>query len=311
MSSPPAAGVPARAGPTRVAVTGSSGLIGSALVRALEGAGSTVIRLVRRAPRPGEVRWDPAAGRIDAEGLAGVEAVVHLAGEPIAAGRWTAERKRRIRESRVQGTGLLAGALASLPTPPGVLVSGSASGYYGHRGDEVLTEDAGPGDNFTAEVAREWEAATAPAAAAGIRVTHVRLGIVLSPDGGALAKMLPVFRCGLGGQLGHGRQWMSWASLRDTVAAIRMALIAPALAGPVNVCAPEPVTNAAFTRALARALGRPALLAVPAFALRLALGQLAEETLLASTRMVPTRLERAGFAFRDPALGPTLERLLG
>ncbi len=311
MSSPPAAGVPARAGPTRVAVTGSSGLIGSALVRALEGAGSTVIRLVRRAPRPGEVRWDPAAGRIDAEGLAGVEAVVHLAGEPIAAGRWTAERKRRIRESRVQGTGLLAGALASLPTPPGVLVSGSASGYYGHRGDEVLTEAAGPGDNFTAEVAREWEAATAPAAAAGIRVTHVRLGIVLSPDGGALAKMLPVFRCGLGGQLGHGRQWMSWASLRDTVAAIRMALIAPALAGPVNVCAPEPVTNAAFTRALARALGRPALLAVPAFALRLALGQLAEETLLASTRMVPTRLERAGFAFRDPALGPTLERLLG
>ncbi len=311
MSSPPAAGVPARAGPTRVAVTGSSGLIGSALVRALEGAGSTVIRLVRRAPRPGEVRWDPAAGRIDAEGLVGVEAVVHLAGEPIAAGRWTAERKRRIRESRVQGTGLLAGALASLPTPPGVLVSGSASGYYGHRGDEVLTEDAGPGDNFTAEVAREWEAATAPAAAAGIRVTHVRLGIVLSPDGGALAKMLPVFRCGLGGQLGHGRQWMSWASLRDTVAAIRMALIAPALAGPVNVCAPEPVTNAAFTRALARALGRPALLAVPAFALRLALGQLAEETLLASTRMVPTRLERAGFAFRDPALGPTLERLLG
>ncbi len=311
MSSPPAAGVPARAGPTRVAVTGSSGLIGSALVRALEGAGSTVIRLVRRAPRPGEVRWDPAAGRIDAEGLAGVEAVVHLAGEPIAAERWTAERKRRIRESRVQGTGLLAGALASLPTPPGVLVSGSASGYYGHRGDEVLTEDAGPGDNFTAEVAREWEAATAPAAAAGIRVTHVRLGIVLSPDGGALAKMLPVFRCGLGGQLGHGRQWMSWASLRDTVAAIRMALIAPALAGPVNVCAPEPVTNAAFTRALARALGRPALLAVPAFALRLALGQLAEETLLASTRMVPTRLERAGFAFRDPALGPTLERLLG
>jgi uncharacterized protein (TIGR01777 family) len=302
----------AEAGRLRVAITGASGLIGSALSRSLREDGHRVHPVVRRSPRPGsgEIGWDPAIGRIDAEAFTGVDAVVHLAGENVGE-RWTPAKKRRIRESRVQGTSLLARALASLPEPPRVLVSGSAIGYYGDRGDEVLREDSGPGGDFLAEVGQEWEAATEPAARAGIRVVLPRLGVVLTPDGGALERMLPPFRLGVGGKLGDGRQWMSWISLPDAVRVLRFAIRAPELSGPVNATAPEPVTNEEFTRALGRALGRPTLMRVPAAALRLVYGEMAEATLLASQRAAPTRLQHAGFRFLHPQLDTALRAVLG
>lgn len=295
-----------------VAVTGASGLIGSALVRSLRADGHEVRRLVRGTPRPdrGEIGWDPAAGRVDAEGLAGVDAVVHLAGENVGK-RWTAEVKRRIRESRVRGTSLLAGTLAALPRPPRVLVSASAIGYYGDRGEETLTEGSGAGDDFLAEVGEAWEAAAEPAARAGIRVVLPRTGVVLTPEGGALERMLPVFRLGLGGRLGDGRQWMSWVSLPDVVRAFSYAVDTDSLSGPVNVVAPEPVTNAEFTRTLGRVLGRPTPAFVPRTALRLAFGEMADATLLASQRVLPARLLEAGFRFRHPSLEGALRAVLG
>lgn len=295
-----------------VAVTGSSGLIGSALVRSLEQDGHTVVPVVRRPARPGEraVTWDVEAGTIDAAGLEGVDAVVHLAGEGIAEKRWSAEQKARILRSRTHGTVLLAGALAGLDDPPSVLLSGSAIGYYGDRGDEVLTEASDPGDIFLSEVCVAWEAAAEQAVDAGIRTAFLRTGIVLDRHGGALAKTLPLFKLGLGGRLGPGTQWWSWISLEDEVRAIRFLLEAD-VAGPVNLTGPAPVTNADFTKALGRVLGRPTALPVPRFGPKLLLGgELAEQLLFASQRVQPSVLEQAGFAFSHPDVESALRAVL-
>lgn len=296
-----------------VAVTGSSGFLGSAFVSSLSAGGHRVIPLVRREVRPGEdaLRWDPVSGAIASPGSAIADAVVHLAGESIAGGRWTAAKKQRIRESRVDATRRLTDTLTRLAKPPAVLVCASAIGYYGHRGDEVLTEESRPGAGFLADVGREWEAASAAAILRGIRVVTLRIGIVLSPAGGALAKMLTPFRLGLGGVIGGGAQWMSWIALDDVIGALRHALGTDALRGPVNAVAPAPVTNAEFTRTLGRVLRRPTLVPMPAFAARLALGEMADELLLSSQRVLPARLLASGFAFRYPTLEGALRHELG
>lgn len=293
----------------RILISGATGFIGSALVRSLEKDGHEVVALSRRAGRA-TVSWDPAARSIDAAGLEGVDAAVHLAGESLAE-RWTEEKKRGIRESRVRGTKLLAETLAGLQTRPGVLVSASGVGYYGDRDDEVLTEESGAGSDFLAEVCREWEGATRPAADAGIRVVPMRFGLVLAADGGALDRMLPPFRLGLGARLGSGRQWMSWIALDDLVGAIRWAVEQETLRGAANAVSPNPVTNTEFTRTLARVLRRPAPFVAPALALRLAFGEMAKATLLASQRAVPARLLESGFRFGYPDLEGALRHALG
>ena len=295
-----------------ILVSGSNGLIGSALVGHLTVGGHSVTRLVRTEPKPGEaaVRWDPAAGTIDAARLEGLDAVVHLAGENVA-GRWTAAKKTKIRDSRVKGTCLLSEALTGLTQPPQVFVCASAVGYYGDRGDEVLTEESVRGSGFLAEVCRDWEAATAPAAQQGLRVLTLRLGVVLSPDRGALARMLTPFRLGLGGRIGSGRQYMSWIAIADACGAIAHALTTDSLQGPVNAVAPHPVTNQEFTTTLGRVLRRPTAFPMPAFAVRLMFGEMADEALLASQRAEPRRLLDSGYAFRYPELEGALRRLLG
>jgi len=297
----------------RIAVTGASGLIGRALVAFLTTGGHTVIRLVRHRARPDEVAWDHLRGRLDRRKLEGLDAVVHLAGEPIGV-RWTKERRVRIRESRSIGTRFLVEALAWLERPPKVLVSASAVGIYGNRGDATLTEtsstlDAPP--DFLTEVAREWEAATEPARAAGIRTVLARFGIVLSPAGGALERMLPAFRAGVGGPLGNGHQYMSWIAIDDLIGAIHHALMDGSLTGPVNLTAPNPVTAATFAKTLGRVLERPALVPVPAAALRLAFGEMANVALLSSIRVLPARLLEAGYVFRYPELEDALRFVLG
>jgi uncharacterized protein (TIGR01777 family) len=294
-----------------VAVTGSGGLVGSALVPFLTTGGHTVIRLVRRSVSAGDVLWDPAEGVRDLPRLEGVEAVVHLAGENIAAGRWTARRKEEIRRSRVEGTRRLGESLAKLARRPEVLVSASAVGLYGRRGDEVLTEGSPPGDDFLARVCREWEAATRPASQAGIRVVHLRFGTVLSPAGGALKAMLPAFKLGAGGRMGSGEQYVSWIAIDDAIGAIHHAVCTRSLAGAVNGVAPAPVTNAEFTRVLARVLSRPAIVPWPAFALRLAFGEMADALLLSSQRAVPVRLQASGYRFQYPELEGALRHVLG
>jgi uncharacterized protein (TIGR01777 family) len=297
-----------------VAVTGSSGLIGSALAAFLSTGGHRVTRLVRRAPDgPDQVRWDPDAGTVDAAGLRGVDAVVHLAGESIGGGRWTAEHKRRIRDSRVEGTRLLAEALAGLDGGPRTFVCGSAVGYYGaDRGDEVLTEESGGGRGFLADVVRAWEAAADPARAAGLRVVHVRTGIVQSPSGGTLKLQLPLFRAGIGGRLGSGRQWVSWVTLDDIVGVFHHALVSPDLEGVLNGTAPQPVTNAEYTRVLAGVLGRPAVVPVPRFGPAVLLGREgAQETAFASQRVLPARTQATGYVFRHPDLETGLRHVLG
>ncbi len=296
----------------RVFVTGSTGLVGSALVPRLKVAGHSVTRLVRGIPAAGEdaVRWDPAAGSLDQAALEGADAVVHLAGENIAAGRWNEDKKSRIRDSRVRGTRLLAETLAKCGRPPSVLVAASAIGYYGDRGDEKLTEDSPAGHGFLAEVCRDWERATEPAAAKGIRVVNLRFGVILSAGGGALARMLMPFRMGVGGRVGSGRQWMSWIALEDALGAVLHVLSHESLRGPVNAVSPDPVTNLHFTKALGRVLARPTILPMPAFAARLALGQMADELLLASARVEPARLLASGFAFTHPDLESALRHLL-
>jgi hypothetical protein len=294
----------------RISVTGSSGLIGSALVPALAAEGHEVTRIGRSAAASGEARWDPERGHVDGAAVDGVDTVVHLAGESIAGGRWTATRKERIRESRRRGTRVLAEAVARAERPPAAFVCASAMGFYGDRGDEPLTEESPPGRGFLADVTREWEEAGAPARERGVRVVHLRLGMVLSPAGGALAQMLLPFRLGAGGVLGSGRQWWSWVTLDDVLGAIRHALLTPGLSGPVNVAAPNPATNAAFTKALGRALSRPTLAPAPAFALRLVLGEMADALLLSSARLVPERLLRTGYTFRHPELEGALRHLL-
>lgn len=297
----------------RIAVTGAGGLVGSALAASLTNAGHLVIPLVRRPVSPGatEISWDPVAGRIDAQALSGLDALVNLAGENIAAGRWNRSRKERIRSSRVDGTRLIAEALAGLEQPPRVLVNASAIGYYGDRGDEWMDEDADPGTGFLSDTCVEWEKATGPAAQAGVRVVRLRIGVVLSSAGGALARMLPIFRYGLGGRLGDGRQQMSWILLDDLVRVLEYALLDESLRGAVNGVAPNPVTNVEFTKTLASVLGRPALLPAPAFMLRTLLGEMGQELLLSSTRVRPARLSETTFRYRFPDLDSGLRFELG
>jgi uncharacterized protein (TIGR01777 family) len=296
----------------KVLVTGSSGLVGRALVERLASEGHGVARLVRTLPREpqSEFQWDPAQGRLDPAVLEGLDAAVHLGGENISAGRWTASQKERIRGSRVDSTRLLARTLAGLSSKPSVLVCASAIGYYGNRGEEILSEESGPGTGFLPEVCQAWEAASKPAEEAGIRVVRLRIGVVLSGAGGALPRMLSAFKLGLGGRLGSGRQYMSWIALEDLAAALALAITDDRLRGPVNAVAPSPVTNAEFTRVLAKVLGRPAVLPAPAFALRLLLGQMAEELLLASARVVPRKLKETGFRYRHPDVEGALRGLL-
>lgn len=290
-----------------VVVTGSSGLIGTALKRALEQGGHRMVPMVRSQASGDAVRWDPDRGEIDAGGLEGVGALVHLAGEGIGNKRWNDAQKAKIKDSRVRGTTLLAETLAKLGKPPKVLLSGSAVGFYGDRGDEVLTETSRPGQGFLAQVCVAWEAATAPAKEGGIRVSHLRTGIVLSKSGGALPKMLTPFKLGLGGKLGPGAQWMSWIALEDEVAAIVHLLGDEAPDGPVNLTAPNPVTNADFTKTLGQAIGRPTVLPAPKFGLKAILGaEMAGELLLASQRALPTRLLDSGYTFRQPDLDEAL-----
>ena len=290
-----------------VAITGASGLVGRALATSLRTDGYRVVTIGRGAGA--DLTWNPAAGTIT-PALPPCDAVVHLAGANIGQ-RWSATHRREIVDSRVQGTGLIARAAAGLAVPPRVLVSASAVGYYGDRGDEWLTEQSSVGDNFLGQLGRSWEESAAPARAAGIRVVHPRIGVVLARAGGALAKMLPIFRVGAGAPLGHGRQWMSWISLADLVAALRFAIDTPSLAGPVNVVAPMPATNREFTAALAKALSVPAFLpAVPAFALRAMYGEMASATILASQRVRPAVLERSGFHFTHPTLESALQHAL-
>jgi uncharacterized protein (TIGR01777 family) len=280
----------------KVVVTGSSGLIGSALVANLHGDGHEVIRLVRRAPSaPDERRWDPERHEMDETALDGADAVVHLAGAGIGDRRWNDDHKRLVLRSRLDGTQTIAQAVAAQSAPP-ALVSGSAVGWYGDTGDEAVDESAPHGEGFLADVVRQWEEATGAADAAGARVVHLRTGIVLSAEGGALAKVLPLFRLGLGGRLGSGRQWMSWIALPDHIAALCF-LLDHDISGPVNLCAPEPTRNRDYTKAIARAVHRPAIAVVPPVALRAALGEFADEGVLVSQRVLPERLEKSGFAF--------------
>jgi uncharacterized protein (TIGR01777 family) len=295
-----------------VLITGSTGLIGTALRKELAANGHRPIGLVRRSPERGEaaVRWDPDNGEIDAPSLEGVDAVVHLAGAGIGDKRWTDAYKREVLESRSGPTRLLASTLAALDRPPKVLVSGSAIGYYGDRGDEVLTETSAPGDLFLSKVCAAWEGAAAPAVEANIRVAFARTAIVLSRRGGALSKLLPLFRFGLGGRMGSGRQWWSWISIADEIRAL-MWLLDHDVAGPVNLASPNPVTNAEFSKVLGRVLSRPAIVPVPSFGPKLLRGaELADELLFASQRVQPDALTKSGFRFSHPDLEAALRAVL-
>lgn len=290
----------------KILVSGSHGLVGKALISSLTSDGHQIIRLVRNKPGgAAEIEWHPNEGRIDAGGLEGLDAVVHLAGESIASGRWSDEKKRAIRDSRVKGTALLSDALARLSSPPSVLVSASAIGYYGDRGDEVLTETSAPGKDFLSSVCVEWEQATKPAVEKGIRTVHARFGIILDANEGALAKMLMPFRMGIGGRIGSGKQWMSWIAIEDVVNGLKSVMASNA-SGPVNFVAPNPVTNAEFTKTLGRVLSKPTLFPVPAFGARLAFGEMADALLLSSQRVKPGVLEQ----FDWPTLEAALRHLL-
>ncbi len=294
-----------------VLISGATGLIGSALTAELKDGGHRVIPLSRSRTSGDAIRWDPASGALDASRLEGIDAAVHLAGESIAEGRWTPEKKRRIMESRREGTRLLAETLAGLSGPPGVMVSASAVGYYGDRGNELLREESEPGSDFLAEVCKAWEAAADPARGAGIRVVHPRMGIVLSTKGGALGRTLPIFKLGVGGRIGSGRQWWSWVTLDDVVGIIIHALEDGSVEGPVNVGSPNPLTNAEYTKVLGKVLNRPAVFPLPAPVARLALGEVADALLLASQRMEPAKLKETGYEFRHPELEGALRHLLG
>ncbi|MCH9804443.1 TIGR01777 family oxidoreductase [bacterium] len=295
-----------------IAITGASGLIGTALSASLTSQGHRPIALVRRAAKAGadEIQWDPAGGTIDAASLEGIDAVVHLAGAGIGDKRWTDDRKKVIRDSRTEGTSVLATALAGLSAKPSVFVSGSGIGYYGSQGDSVLTEADPAGTGFLADVCVEWEAATAPASDAGIRTALARTSVVMSDQGGTLKKQLLLFKLGLGGRFGPGAQWLSWISLTDEVRALEF-MITNDIAGPVNLCAPNPVTNLEFTKALGSVLKRPTLVPVPLFGPKLLFGsELVEQLILASQKGMPSVLTNAGFTFENPELEPTLHRLL-
>lgn len=295
----------------KILVSGAGGLVGRALRPVLDREGHQVTPLVRGGAAGGGVAWDPARGLLDEASAEGHDAVVHLAGESIAEGRWNDEKKARIRDSRVVGTRALTESLISLKRPPRILVCASAIGYYGDRGAVALDERAAPGEGFLSEVCVRWEGACAAAAQNGIRVVNLRIGVVLSPDGGALARMLLPFKMGLGGKLGDGRQYMSWVGIDDVTGIIEFALRKEDLAGPVNTTSTNPVTNGEFTSTLARVLSRPAIFPMPAFAARLAFGEMADALLLASTRVVPSRLQEEGYAFKHTRLEDALRHLLG
>ena len=295
--------------PAKVLLTGASGLIGSALLPALQSSGYDVSRLVRgSASGKGNIAWDPSRP-LPPQSVSGFDAVVHLAGESIV-GRWTDAKKRRVRESRVQGTRNLAEAIAAAPQAPRVFLSASAIGYYGDRGEETLREESAPGSGFLPGVCRDWEAATKPATKVGIRTAQMRFGVVLSASGGALKKMLPPFRMGVGGNIGSGRQWMSWVDIDDLVGAIQHAMKNDTLHGPVNVVGPNPVRNSEFTKTLASVLSRPAIFPMPAFAARLVFGQMADELLLSSQRVEPAKLMATAYVFQKPELKAALEDIL-
>lgn len=299
-------------GSLRVAISGASGLIGAALAAFLSTGGHEVLRLVRHPARePGEIQWDPARGTIDAARLEGLDAVVHLAGENIGGGRWSEARKASILNSRVQGTRTLANAIAGLAAPPRVFLSASAIGAYGDRGDAPISEADAPGTGYLADVCAAWEAAADPARDAGVRVVHPRFGVVLSPRGGALEKLLLPFRLGAGGVVGSGRQVMSWVALDDVVGALHFLLFADGLSGPVNVTAPGPVTNAEFTRTLGRVLHRPTIAPLPALAVKGIFGEMGDALLLEGARVLPAKLTAAGFAFVAPDLEGAFREMLG
>lgn len=292
-------------------MTGASGLVGSALIPVLEARGHQVVKLVRGpASSAFAATWNPEAKQIDLSRAGNIDAVVHLAGENIAQ-RWTPGVKRRVRDSRVEGTRLLSDALAKLPVPPKVLICASATGFYGNRGEEWLDERSAPGHGFLADICQEWEAAADAARVRGIRVVHLRLGIVLTPKGGALARMLPAFRLGIGGRLGDGRAYWSWIALDDLIEVIQHALETESLQGPVNAVTPNPITNSTLTKTLGHVLRRPAILPVPRFALELLFGEMGREAMLASFRVKPIRLLESGFKFRFTELEPALRYLLG
>ena len=298
----------------RILVSGATGLIGAAFTDFMRAEGAEVATLARTPAdnaEPTHRYWDPARAILDPRDLEGFDAVVHLAGENIASGRWTQEKKERIFNSRVRGTALLSTTLAACKHPPHTLVCASAIGYYGNRGEEVLDESAAPGQGFLAETCVAWEAAAGPAVDAGLRVVHLRTGMVLSGRGGALSHMLPPFRLGLGGPIGSGRAWMSWIALEDMMGLIRFCLREASLSGPVNAVAPHPVRNREFTRALGRALRRPALFPVPPLLLRLAFGEMAGELILSSAHVVPRRLQDADFAWQYPGIEAALRACLG
>jgi len=296
----------------KVLISGSTGLVGSALVRSLTSDGRQVTRLVRPGGpiTHGSVLWDPQNGLLDSEAIEGHDAVIHLAGENIAAGRWTPDQKKRIRESRVRGTSLLCGRLKSLKSPPAVALFASAIGIYGDRSDKELTERTTPGSGFLASVTKEWEAASDVLTETSIRVVKLRIGVVLSKEGGALTRMLPVFKLGLGGKIGSGCQYMSWIAIDDLLGIVKYVLSHDNISGPVNAVSPNPVTNEEFTKRLGKLLSRPTFLALPRLGLKLAAGEMGDELLLASTRVLPERLTSSGFHFEYPKLEQALKHLL-
>ena len=295
----------------KVLIAGASGLVGSALIPVLETEGAEVTRLVRSTARAGEIEWHPNQDEIDAGQLESFDAIINFAGENIAAGRWTDDQKRKIRDSRVNGTHLLAEAIAKLKKPPAVFLCASATGIYGDRGDETLDEQSESGGGFLAGVCREWEQATEPAVQAGVRTVTLRFGPILAREGGMLAKLLTPFKMGMGGKVGSGKQYISWVAIDDVVNAIKLALNDASLRGPLNIVSPNPVTNEVFTKTLGHVLSRPTALAMPAFAVRLAFGEMADEMLLVSQRVMPKKLNDAGYEFQQPELEGALKKHVG
>ena len=295
----------------KIAIAGASGLIGSALIPILQSEGNQVTRLVRSSPKPGEIEWHPNQDQVSARSLEGFDCVINLAGENIAGGRWTDDQKRKIRESRVNGTHLLSEAIAKMNSKPRAFICASATGIYGDRDDETLDEQSESGGGFLAGVCREWEQATEPASKAGVRVVNLRMGPVLAREGGMLSKLLTPFKMGMGGKVGSGKQYISWVALDDAVNAIKLAIDDESIHGPINIVSPNPVRNEEFTKTLGHVLNRPTALAMPAFAARLAFGEMADEMLLASQKVLPKRLSQAGFQFQYPTLESAMRKYIG
>ena len=295
----------------KIAIAGASGLIGSALIPILQSDGNQITRLVRSSPKAGEIEWHPNQDEVSSRSLEGFDVIINLAGENIAGGRWTDELKRKIRDSRVNGTHLLSEAIAKMSSKPKVFICASATGIYGDRDDEVLDEQSESGGGFLAGVCREWEMATQPASKAGVRVVNLRFGPILAREGGMLSKLLTPFKMGMGGKVGSGKQYISWVALDDAVNAIKLAVDKETVHGPLNVVSPNPVTNEEFTKTLGHVLNRPTALAMPAFAVRLAFGEMADEMLLASQKVIPKKLTSAGFQFQHPQLEAAMKKYVG